>query len=534
MNSVDEPTILVVDDDPAIRRMFVRALERRGFEVMEADTGQTALETIDRHDIDVVLLDDGLPDLSGTTVLARLRAVPDTATLPVLLVTGHSDPDRRVSGLEAGADDFIAKPVDLDELVARVQSHLRGRDAWRSHVEESLHERARLAGSIAGIGAGGSPSHIATEVASMLVRLPGVSAATVLSMAPGGSARFLAGLDHNGVAVRQPGQPVEPRAAAELAQVLAGGAGFLDGESGCDLVGETPGAAVVAGLTGASGTTSAALALGTDPGRDRTEDLRGILSSAIDLAPVVERVLMPSLESGDTAAALAELQSVITEVAFHPVYQPIVDLTSGEVRGYEALTRFADGARPDLRFAEAIRVGLGIELELATLHAAVSEASRLAPGRYLSVNVSAELLTRHDLTSVVRLAGERPLVLEVTEHERVDDYELVREAVANLGPGVRMSVDDAGSGWASLRHVLALRPHFVKVDRGWISAIHTDPARQALLLGIAGFAESFGGHVVAEGIETADELDTLRAMGINLGQGYYLGRPAPIGQHVDG
>ncbi|MFP3907109.1 MAG: EAL domain-containing protein, partial [Acidimicrobiales bacterium] len=409
-----------------------------------------------------------------------------------------------------------------------------GRDAWRSHVQESLHERARLAGSIAGISAGGSPSHIATEVASMLVRLPGVSAATVVSVAPDGSARFLAGLDHNAVAVRQPGQSVEPRAAAELRQVLASGAGFLNGESGCDLVGEAPGAAVVAGLTGASGTTSAALALGTTPGRDRTDDLRGILSSAIDLAPVVERVLMPSLESGDRAAALGDLRAIIAETAFHPVYQPIVDLSSGEVLGYEALTRFADGARPDLRFNEATRLGLGIELELATLHAAVADAVRLAPDRYLSVNVSAELLTRHDLTSVIELVGVRPLVLELTEHERVDDYELVREALARLGPGVRMSVDDAGSGWASLRHVLALRPHFVKVDRGWISAIDTDPARQALLSGISGFAETFGGLVVAEGIETADELDALRHMGIHLGQGYHLGRPAPIGQHVDG
>lgn len=529
MNPAERPAVLVVDDEAPVRRMLVRALARRGFEVLEADTGQIALEVIAASDVDVVLLDGVLPDMPGHVVLEKLRSSAETATLPVLLVTGQDDIDHRVSGLEAGADDFIAKPVDLDELVARVQSRLRGRDAWRSHVESTLHERARLAGAIAGIQPDRSPSDIAGEVADVLVRLPGVIAASLVSLSADGCARHLAGVDLEGTTLAGPGDPVDPPTVAELHQVLRSGLGTMPGEAGRRLMPCGPGAVVVAALTGESGPV-AAMALGTDAESVRAADSRRALGAALDLAPVVERVLVPALELAEGHSVVDELRSVIDETAYHPVYQPIVGLADGTVEGYEALTRFADGARPDLRFAEASRVGMGAELEMVTMDAAVRGAVELPERAFLSLNVSAAVLTGHDLRPLVDLAGGRPLVFELTEHERVDDYELVRRAIEELGPDVRLSVDDAGSGWASLRHVLALRPHFVKLDRGWISAIETDPARQALLLGIAGFAASFGGAVVAEGIETAEELAGLAHLGISLGQGYHLGRPAPIGQ----
>lgn len=527
MTIVPKPTVLVVDDEAPVRHMFVRALQRRGFEVLEADTGTVALELIASHEVDVVLLDNALPDLAGTTVLERLRSSPETATLPVLLVTGHADVDHRISGLEAGADDFIAKPVELDELVARVQSRLRGRDAWMVRVESSLHERARLAGALAAIAPNGSPSSTATEIARVLVRLPSVTGASVVALGRDGSARFLARVDAGGEATVDGAQAIDPPTVVELSHEVDTGAGVLGPDIGRRLVSGAPESAVVAALAGESGPV-AAIVLGTPFASGDANDLRRLVSAAMDLAPVVERVLVPSIESLDGSGVVDQLRDVIDQQAFWPVYQPIVDLESRQVRGFEALTRFEDGTRPDRRFDEATRVGLGFELELATLGAALVGAAGLPAGCYLSVNVSAALLTGRDLAPVLAAAGDRPVVLELTEHERVDDYASVRAAVDQLGPEVRLSVDDAGSGWASLRHVLALRPHFVKLDRGWISAIETDPARQALLLGIAGFAETFGGAVVAEGIETVDELDTLRRLGIGLGQGYHLGRPERV------
>jgi EAL domain-containing protein (putative c-di-GMP-specific phosphodiesterase class I) len=146
----------------------------------------------------------------------------------------------------------------------------------------------------------------------------------------------------------------------------------------------------------------------------------------------------------------------------------------------------------------------------------------------LSVNLSADVLQREpSLPKIVATAG-RPLIIEITEHERIDDYEAVQAAMVGLGSNVRLAVDDAGSGYASLRHILALQPAFVKLDIEWVRGIDRDPVRRALVSGLAFFARETGSELIAEGIETAEEAQAIRDLGIGLGQGYLLGRPAPV------
>jgi EAL domain-containing protein (putative c-di-GMP-specific phosphodiesterase class I) len=196
------------------------------------------------------------------------------------------------------------------------------------------------------------------------------------------------------------------------------------------------------------------------------------------------------------------------------------------VVGYEALTRFTDGTPPDLRFAQAAAAGLGLELEAATMHAALSSATELPEGCWLSLNASPELILEHDrIAGLLPVGAGRPVVLEVTEHAAVEDYGALREAVATLGQGVRIAVDDAGAGFASLRHVIELKPDFVKLDIGLIRGVDEDGARQALVAGMVHFASLTGCALVAEGIETEQELDALGRLGIPLGQGFLLGRP---------
>ena len=225
----------------------------------------------------------------------------------------------------------------------------------------------------------------------------------------------------------------------------------------------------------------------------------------------------------------SRLQVVIDQQAFHPVFQPVHDLTTGAVVGYEALTRFADGVRPDRCFAEAHTVGMGAELEAACVRAALASAAPLPSDRWLSVNFSPSCVIAGVAAEV--LAGvERPIVLEITEHVEVESYLALARAVDELGPGVRVAVDDAGAGFASLRHILELRPHIVKLDIGLIHDIDRDPARQALAAGLHHFAESTGTELLAEGVETAAELAAVRDLGIDLAQGYHLGRPVPVDQ----
>jgi EAL domain-containing protein (putative c-di-GMP-specific phosphodiesterase class I) len=124
------------------------------------------------------------------------------------------------------------------------------------------------------------------------------------------------------------------------------------------------------------------------------------------------------------------------------------------------------------------------------------------------------------------LAGvSRPIVIEITEHVAIDDYTTLRAELRELGPAVRLAVDDAGAGYASFRHILELAPDFVKLDIGLIRRIDGDPARQALIAGMAYFAAKRRIRLIAEGIETGAELQTLRSLAIPYGQGYLLGRP---------
>jgi EAL domain-containing protein (putative c-di-GMP-specific phosphodiesterase class I) len=209
--------------------------------------------------------------------------------------------------------------------------------------------------------------------------------------------------------------------------------------------------------------------------------------------------------------------------------QPIVDLDRREPVGYEALMRFADGRSPDHWFAEAWQAGLGIELEVLALLSALRALDDLPTGTYLSVNTSPDVVIAAGLAGELdRLGvdGSR-LVLELTEHAEIVDYDALSKALVPLrGCGVRIAVDDAGAGFASLRHVLNLNPDIIKLDISLTRGIESDPARTALVSLFASFAARIGATIVAEGIETEQDLQTLRGVGITCGQGYLLGRPA--------
>jgi EAL domain-containing protein (putative c-di-GMP-specific phosphodiesterase class I) len=211
-----------------------------------------------------------------------------------------------------------------------------------------------------------------------------------------------------------------------------------------------------------------------------------------------------------------------------PVFQPIVDLESGEHVGYEALTRFESGQRPDLCFADAWSVGLGADLEIATLEMAVAAARDLPAGRWLDLNVSPRLLADPERLRDALLTAQRPLVLEITEHDAIDNYGPVREAVRGLGHDARLAVDDAGAGVANFGHIIELRPDFVKLDISLVRGVNANLGRQAMVVGMRHFSRTAGCRLIAEGVETEEEARTLTGLGVEFGQGYLFGRPEPV------
>ena len=197
------------------------------------------------------------------------------------------------------------------------------------------------------------------------------------------------------------------------------------------------------------------------------------------------------------------------------------------VVGYEAATRFDSGTRPDRCFADAWSVGLGPELELATLGAAVAASARLPEGRLLDLNGSPRLLADVGRLGSILSTVERPVILEITEHEVIDDYEAIHETLRALGRDIRLAVDDAGAGIANFSHIIELRPDYVKLDISLVRNVNDDFGRQAVVAGIRHFARTAGCSLIAEGIETPEEALTLTGFGVQYGQGYLLGRPEP-------
>lgn len=236
-----------------------------------------------------------------------------------------------------------------------------------------------------------------------------------------------------------------------------------------------------------------------------------------------------SLARDERARATAEILDVIADARFTTVFQPVVDLGTGHPVGFEALTRFPSG-RPDEWFTRAAATGLTVPLELATLRAALRHVFELPADAYVAVNLSATAMCSEEFAAAAPDLPLSRLVLELTEQTEVSSYEELRARTRWLRAlGARIAVDDAGSGYAGLQRILALSPDILKLDLQLIRGIDGDPARQSLALAMTGFAERTGAALVAEGIETAAEMHTLLSLGVRHGQGYFLGRPAPVG-----
>jgi len=521
--------ILIVDDEPALRGLFKRTLRDAGYESLEAADGVEALEILERHSVALVLLDSTMPRLDGMGVIRAIREREATRTLPVILVTAKSDLGDRVDGLDAGADDYLAKPVVLDELVARVHAGVRSHAIWSQTLERQAEDRRRMTTAMSRVRGDGSAELRARSLVEELMpalRLDGL--ALVAFTADEGA--FPLAMESSWPEIARLGRPgvaLEQGFARELRSRIAEGPWVrrltanrqYPTRAGDREVAVLP-------LPGRDGPLGLIL-FGASVGRHE-DGLARRLPLFLEVADVTGALFSAEIEvEGDRRRARASLEAVIAGRAFTPHFQPLVSLADRAVVGYEALTRFADGTPPDIRFAEAARLDLGHELELATLRAAVQAAAGLPRTTLLALNVSPSLVFEGHGLGLALAERAQEVVLEITEHARIDDYAALRAAIQRIEPPVKVAVDDAGSGYASLQHVLALRPAFVKLDLSWIRDIGADPARQAMIAGLVHFAAEVGCNVIGEGIETEAEVATLRRLGVPLGQGYLLGRPMP-------
>ncbi len=218
-------------------------------------------------------------------------------------------------------------------------------------------------------------------------------------------------------------------------------------------------------------------------------------------------------------------------------FQPIVDLQRGVVAGYEALARFSarPGVSPEVWFAEASRRGRVAQLDAAVLRIALAQRASLPANRFLTINVEPASLLSTDVTTVLDQAGELGgVVLEITEHSRIDDMAGMKAEMARLrGRGAMFALDDAGTGYAGLHQILELRPEILKVDRALVEGIEHDEAKAALVEMVGFFANRINAWVLVEGVETEAVARRCIGLRVPLAQGWFFGRAAPAWSDIE-
>jgi diguanylate cyclase (GGDEF)-like protein len=244
----------------------------------------------------------------------------------------------------------------------------------------------------------------------------------------------------------------------------------------------------------------------------------------------------PNVEA--TSELSASIARVITDSRLRPVYQPIVELTTGRVIGFEGLIRpaaesgFAD---PASLFQAADSVGRTVELDQACLQAVVAGARAMPVDQLLTLNVSprtveAPHFSADSLLAILVRNGIAPerVVVELTERESVEDVLRLQSNLAALQrAGVRVAADDVGAGNAGLRLLSQFRFDIVKIDLTLVQDSTERASSRAVLRSLRDLAGRWGASVIAEGLETVSQLRTVRELGMTAGQGYLLGRPMP-------
>jgi EAL domain-containing protein (putative c-di-GMP-specific phosphodiesterase class I)/CheY-like chemotaxis protein len=404
--------ILVVDDEEQNLSLITAMLRAAGYhDVVTVPHSADAVASFRRHDPDLILLDLHMPPPDGFAVMRSVRRLADPEDyLPILVLSADPTQETRERALAGGASDFVAKPLQLAEVLLRIRNLLETR---------RLHQQLRS-------------SH-ATMTAELAQR-------------------------HR----------------AEQAE------------------------------------------------HDRRIDLRARVSQVIaDGGPTIVYQPIIELPPGDGVVdpgVVLDLRRADPPVSAVPV-------------GVEALARFGPTPRqgPDRWFADAAEVELALELELAAVGAAITAVDELPDGMFVSVNVSWTTMVTDAFHQLLEQVDGRKLVVELTEHDRVGDYSLLEGSVRRLHDrGTRLAVDDAGAGFASLDHILRLGPDIVKLDRNLIMGVDRDPIRRSMIAAFVHFANETGIALIAEGIESFEELETLRRLGVRHAQGFHLARPTDL------
>jgi EAL domain-containing protein (putative c-di-GMP-specific phosphodiesterase class I)/DNA-binding NarL/FixJ family response regulator len=517
--------VLIADDDPLVLALVSALLDGESdfLVVGKALDASSAIAMAGRAAPDLVLLDVSMPHGGGPAAARGIRdLLPDVR---MVALSACDDVGTVRAMLDAGVDRYMVKGGPSDELLAMLRSVMA--ESGPDPVVAVEPGRRRFARGSIGVLAAMTDAHALVALAHAVTADPDLELVGLAQSAA--HAATLAARHRPAVALIDAGLEAGggDRAAAQIRQ-CSPGTGVIALWAGRDR--EQLVKMIRSGARGhlaRPGPAAVAAAI-----RDVAE---GGVSLDAGLAAVLVEELVSRLDEHQRPVPPLGLEGRLDRAArgegLVTLVQPIVDLRHRGIVGHEALTRFNLTPRqsPDVWFAEAAALGRGLDLELAATTLALRTLPHLDADSFLSINVSPAVVGTPQFGDLLPDEIASRVVLEMTEHAPVHDYDGL---TANLAPlrerGVRIAVDDAGAGFASLRHILLLRPDFIKLDISLCRGIGADDARRAMARALVGFSSETGATVIAEGLESPEDVAALRLLDVPLGQGYELGRPAPL------
>jgi diguanylate cyclase (GGDEF)-like protein len=573
--------ILLVDDQAQNRDMLGRRLERRGYQVVLRESAVGIEQAIADESIELVLLDWMMPERSGHDALIGIRKCFDAEHVPVIVVTALDDGDIVSTALEAGANDYIPKPIDLRVLTARVKAQLDRReavlalDAIRNDLEKTVLERTQdLRSANETLSAEITEREAAEARAQSLARhdpLTGLAnrrhfleelerRLALVAVSDDGFALMFVDLDRF-----KPINDVHGHAIGDqLLQVIATRlAGCLREDSFAARLGGDEFAVLLEDSVDREGIATAARRILNELAAPiLVNGLKLTVGASIGIAicPSDGRNAADILQRGDAAmlrakedrgtfkffdstideqlkskASLeAELRAAIPNGDIIPYFQPVVRLETGELEGFEVLARWPHKLRGMISPVEFIPVAEEAGLVDSMFWALLAQACRKAleaPGNFmLAVNISpSQIRDQWFPEKVLRTLKEtgfpaQRLEIEVTESAMIGDIQRAKTSLMSLkNQGVKVALDDFGTGYSSLFLLRALPIDKLKIDRSFVTTLTSDRENATIVGALIGLGRALGLQVTAEGVEDEETVTALNAMGCEFAQGYLFG-----------
>ncbi len=579
------PRLLIVDDVKDNRAVLGRRFARRGFDIVEADGGARALDLIKLQNFDTVLLDVMMPGIDGLEVLRTIREAFSPEQLPVIMVTAKAEASHVVEALKMGANDYVTKPVDFEVALARVNVQVARKRSdekvraftfelqavndelghrTRSLVESNrrlmdeieqrqkseahslylaLHDpltglpnrrhfQETLSAALACRGSDDS-----TSLAVLFVDLDGFKGVNdALGHSVGDlllqsvTRDFCCALTRSDQIARIGGDEFAILLSVKDQADAAALAARLIDIAGQDRF-----------IQGQQITIGASIGIAVDTNRVGMEELLKFADLAMYRAKTegrgTFRIFDPAMDTYvQTRRSLEmDLRSAVQLGQLEVHYQPQVLLDSRRLIGFEALLRWCHPQRGMVSPADFIpvaeEIGLIVQIGDWVLHEACRVASRWSLSHCVAVNVSSLQFTRGNLvesvSSALRGSGLAPhrLEIEVTESVLLQKTDRNLETLNGLRSlGVRISMDDFGTGYSSLGYLRLFKFDKIKIDRSFIEGVNSNAECINIVRAILGLGKSFGIEMIAEGVETEEQVFFLQEEGCTTAQGYLFGK----------